>query len=125
VAGLQALGPHNLATLGLLTVIIFATGALPVRRPSRLVEHLALMAFAIFLTNEVIRIVWFGALDAVDWRSWSPSVQWTAWAVGLAAAFAGAAVFRYAFDRPTQVWFNRAKSDPRSTSTAPKAVPAL
>ena len=84
VAGLQALGPNNLATLGLLTVIIFATGALPVRRPSRLVEHLALMAFAIFLTNEVARIVWFGGLEAVDWRSWSPLVQWTAWAVGLA-----------------------------------------
>ncbi|WP_242076818.1 acyltransferase family protein [Brevundimonas diminuta] len=126
VAGLQALGPHNLATLGLLTVIIFATGALPIRSPSRLVEHLALMAFAIFLTNEVIRIVWFGVLDAVDWRSWSPSVQWTAWAVGLAAAFGGAAVFRYAFDRPTQAWFNRPQSGSRSTSPAAKSpVPAL
>jgi hypothetical protein len=84
------------------------------------------MAFAIFLTNEVIRIVWFGGLDAVDWRSWSPSVQWTAWAVGLAAAFGGAAVFRYAFDRPTQAWFNRPQSESRSTSAAAKSpVPAL
>ena len=38
----------------------------------------------------------------------------------------GAAVFRYAFDRPTQAWFNRPQSGSRSTSPAAKSpVPAL
>ena len=107
---LQAWGRYSLPTLGLLTLLIFAAGALPVRRKSRVVEHLALMAFSIFLTNEVVRIAWFGVLDAAGWSGWSPAARWAAWAAGLAAAFIAAAMFRYGFDRPTQAWVNRTES---------------
>lgn len=121
----QALGRNSLLSLGLLTVIIFAAGAAPVRRPSRIVEHLALMAFSIFLTNEVVRIVWFGALDAIGWSAWSQGLRWTAWSAGLAAAFVGAAVFRYGFDRPTQAWFNRPRPNAPRLAPAEASAPAL
>ena len=62
---LQAFGAFSLLSLGLMTVIIWAAGAIPVIKPSRLIEHLALMSFSMFLTNEVTRIVWFGLLEAL------------------------------------------------------------
>ncbi|HVL41387.1 MAG TPA: acyltransferase [Brevundimonas sp.] len=103
---LQAVGAFSLLSLGLMTMIIWAAGAVPVLRPSRLVEHLALMSFSMFLTNEVTRIVWFGLLDALGQGALSSAVRWAMWSVGLVGAFAAAAVFRYGFDRPVQAWLN-------------------
>lgn len=103
---LQAVGAFSLLSLGLMTLIIWAAGAVPVLRPSRLIEHLALMSFSMFLTNEVTRIVWFGLLDALGQGALSSAVRWGMWSVGLVAAFAAAAVFRYGFDRPVQAWLN-------------------
>lgn len=115
LALVQAVGPFGLASLLLMTLIIWAAGALPVVRPSRLIEHLGLMSFAMFLTNEVTRIVWFGAFDAVGQSDWSVGMRWGVWAAGLAAAFMGAAAFRYGFDRPVQDRLN----PPRSATPAP------
>ncbi|WP_409020789.1 acyltransferase family protein [Brevundimonas vesicularis] len=102
----QAIGDLALISLILLTILIWAAGALPVARPSRLIEQLGLMAFAMFLTNEVTRIVWFGAFDALGQADWSLAVRWGVWAAGLITAFVGAAIFRYGFDRPVQAWLN-------------------
>jgi len=115
LALVQAVGPFGLASLLLMTAIIWAAGALPVVRPSRLIEHLGLMSFAMFLTNEVTRIVWFGLFDAVGQADWSAEIRWGVWGAGLATAFVGAAVFRYGFDRPVQAWLN----PPGSTTLAP------
>ncbi|QTN20836.1 acyltransferase [Brevundimonas sp. AJA228-03] len=103
---LQAFGAFSLLSLGLMTVIIWGAGAMPVLRPSRLVEHLALMSFSMFLTNEVSRIVWFGFLDALGQDALSASLRWALWSIGFAGAFVAAAVFRYGFDRPVQTWLN-------------------
>ncbi len=97
---------HDLASLGFMTAIILAAGAIPVARPSRLVEQLALMAFSMFLTNEVSRIIWFGAFEALGFATWPELVRWGVWLAGLTSAFVGAAVFRYGFDRPVQTWLN-------------------
>ncbi|WP_439478368.1 hypothetical protein [Brevundimonas sp.] len=83
-------------------------------RPSRLIEHLALMSFSMFPTNEVSRIVWFGLLDALGHDALSSSARWALWTVGFVGAFVGAAVFRYGFDRPVQTWLN--PSPPRGRS---------
>ncbi len=122
----QVIGDLALVSLILLTVLIWAAGALPTVRPSRLIEHLGLMSFAMFLTNEVARIVWFGAFDALGQADWSTVVQWTVWAVGLAAAFVGAAVFRYGFDRPVQAWLNpprpRLRTHSQNSTVAARAM---
>ena len=105
----QAFGAFSLLSLGLMTVIIWAAGTVPVPNPSQLIEHLALMSFSMFLTNEVSRIAWFGLLDALGQEAWSPGVRWVLWAVGFVGAFLAAAVFRYGFDRPVQTWLNSSR----------------
>lgn len=115
----QIVGEAGLVSLALLTVLIWAAGALPVVRPSRLIEALGLMAFALFLTNEVTRIVWFGAADALGQAGWSDTVRWSVWTAGLAAAFIGAALFRYGFDRPVQARIN----PPAARTPLPGASP--
>lgn len=102
----QVIGHFALVTVVLLTVLIWAAGALPTVRPSRLIEHLGLMSFAMFLTNEVSRIVWFGVFDALGHSNWPLGLRWGVWSAGLVTAFLAAAVFRYGFDRPAQAWLN-------------------
>src|SRR3990167_3379957 len=125
LVGLQAFGAFSLLSLGLMTVIIWAAGAVPVRSPSRMIEHLALMSFSMFLTNEVSRIVWFGLLYALGQEAWSSDVRWVLWAIGLVGAFVAAAVFRYGFDRPVQTWLSpsrRPGSTRRSAAATERAV---
>lgn len=119
LVGLQAFGAFSLVSLGLMTVIIWAAGAVPVRSPSRLIEHLALMSFSMFLTNEVSRIVWFGLLDALGQEAWSSGVRWVLWAIGLVGAFVAAAVFRYGFDRPVQTWLSPSRRGGRPECRPP------
>ena len=107
---LQAFGAFSLLSLGLMTVIIWAAGAIPVLKPSRLVEHIALMSFSMFLTNEVTRIVWFGLLEALGQAALPSGARWALWSVGFIGAFVVAAVFRYGFDLPVQTWFGSSRS---------------
>ena len=129
LVGLQAFGAFSLVSLGLMTVIIWAAGAVSVRRPSRLIEHLALMSFSMFLTNEVTRIVWFGLLDALGQDALSSGVRWALWSIGFIGAFAAAAVFRYGFDRPVQSWLNpsrvRLAAADRNAPATPRASGAV
>ena len=106
---LQAFGAFSLLSLGLMTVIIWAAGAIPVLKPSRLVEHLALMSFSMFLTNEVTRIVWFGLLEALGQDALPSGARWALWSIGFIGAFVAAAVFRYGFDRPVQTWLGSSR----------------
>ncbi len=117
LVGVQSIGGLDILSLILLTVLIWSAGALPTVRPSRLIEHLGLMSFAMFLTNEVTRIVWFGALDALGQSGWSAAVRWFVWMAGITTAFAAAAAFRYGFDRPIQSWLN----PPRPRTASPGA----
>ena len=97
---------HALVSLTLISLIILAAGAVPVTRPSKLVEKAAVMSFAMFITNEPVRIVWFGLVNAVEARVALPvGVQWGLWAMGVAAAFAFA--FNAVIDQPLQ---NRIKA---------------
>jgi len=120
---MQAFGAFSLLSLGLMTVIIWAAGAIPVLRPSRLIEHLALMSFSMFLTNEVSRIVWFGLLDALGQDTLPSGARWALWSVGFAGAFAAAAVFRYGFDRPVQTWLNPSRRNRAVGDHAAVAAP--
>ena len=76
------------------------------------------MSFSIFLTNEVVRIVGFGTLDAAGQTGWPMAVRWTVWGCGLIAALGGAAAFRYIFDRPSQDWLCARAESGRSETPA-------
>jgi peptidoglycan/LPS O-acetylase OafA/YrhL len=71
-----------------------------------------------FITNEVVRIAWFGVANVAIARFALPvAAQWALWAAGVAAAFAFAWLFHVAIDTPVQdrirVWLKgRARRAP-------------
>lgn len=109
LAMLQAHGAYSLVSLALICLMIVAAAAIPIARPSRLVEQAALASFAIFITNEVVRIAYFGVANVVIARLGLPlPLQWAVWAGGIVSAFGFAFAFYGAFDAPSQAWLARA-----------------
>ncbi|MEO6339516.1 MAG: acyltransferase [Caulobacteraceae bacterium] len=103
--GVQALGRYSIVSLALIGVIIIAAGAIPVRRKSALVERAALISFSMFITNEVVRIGWFGVVNVVQARfPLSPPLQWALWIFGVMLALVFAVAFHYLIDMPSQKW---------------------
>lgn len=103
LAGVQSFDKHALVSLALIALIILAAGAVPVTRPSKWIEKAAVVSFAMFITNEVVRIAWFGVANvAIDRLSLSEPVQWLIWGAGVTAAFVFAWVFHVLIDAPIQ-----------------------
>lgn len=103
LAVLQYFDKNALASLVCISLIILAAGAVPPKAPSKLVEKLAVVSFAMFITNEVVRIYWFGIGDLVVARlNLGETAQWTIWGLGVAAAFMFAFVFHQLIDAPLQ-----------------------
>ena len=56
-----------------------------------------------FITNEVVRIAWFGVVNVVVARMALPvTAQWGLWVLGVMAAVAFAFAFHFAVDDPIQ-----------------------
>ena len=108
LAFVQYFDKHALVSLTLISLIILAAGAVPVTRPSKLVQKAAVVSFSMFITNEVVRIAWFGAANVAIARfGLSEPVQWALWGAGVVAAFVFAFAFHIAIDQPIQ---NRVKA---------------
>ena len=117
LAGVQYFDKHALISLTLISLIIVAAGAVPVTRPSKWVEKAAVVSFAMFITNEVVRIAWFGVANvAIARLGLSEPVQWVIWGLGVVAAFVFAWVFHILIDDPLQTrikaWLRRRRSQP-------------
>jgi peptidoglycan/LPS O-acetylase OafA/YrhL len=107
LAAFQAFGRFSLVSLALICVMILAAGAVPVLRKSRLVEKAALVSFSMFITNEVVRIGYFGVVNVLEARLHAPAAaQWALWAGGVVCAVLFALGFHYVVDMPTQRWLN-------------------
>ncbi len=103
LAFVQYFDKHALISLACISVIILAAGAVPTTRPSKWVEKAAQVSFSMFITNEVVRIAWFGVANVAIARFALPTgVQWALWAGGVAAAFVFAWLFHFAIDNPIQ-----------------------
>jgi peptidoglycan/LPS O-acetylase OafA/YrhL len=90
-------------SLAMLAALIIAAGAIPVVKPSRLVAKAAVVSFSMYITNEVFRIAYFGAVNVLEVRVHLPAgAQWALWACGIGGALAAAFVFHYLADMPTQ-----------------------
>ncbi|NBB52865.1 acyltransferase family protein [Rhizobium sp. CRIBSB] len=108
----QAFDKNALISLTFISIIILAAGAIPVVRPSKWIEQAALVSFSMFITNEVVRIAWFGVVNvAVAKLALPVTVQWGLWAAGVAAAVAFAFAFHHLIDAPIQTriraWLKR------------------
>jgi peptidoglycan/LPS O-acetylase OafA/YrhL len=115
---------HALVALVLISLIILAAGAVPVTRPSKLVERLSVMSFSMFITNEVTRIAWFGLANVLIARFALPAgVQWSLYVGGIAAAFAVAFAFHTLIDQPMQTrikgWLKARRNRRATVVTAP------
>lgn len=103
LAVVQNFDKHALISLSLISIIILAAGAVPVTRPSKLVEKAAQVSFSMFISNEVVRIAWFGVVNVAATRfALSEPIQWVLWAMGVAAAVGFAFAFHFAIDNPIQ-----------------------
>ena len=96
----------------MIAIIILAAGAVPVKTPSKLVETAAMVSFSMFITNEVVRIAWFGVVNALAVKLALPvGVQWGLWVLGVMAAVGFAFAFHFAVDNPIQTrirgWLKR------------------
>jgi peptidoglycan/LPS O-acetylase OafA/YrhL len=99
-----------------------------VRKPSKLVETAAMVSFSMFITNEVVRIAWFGVVNVMAAKLALPAlVQWGLWGLGVLAAVAFAFAFHFAIDDPIQSrirrWFrSRAGGRPAARAEAGPVV---
>ena len=108
LAIVQAFDKHALISIGFISLILLAAGAIPVTRPSKWIEKASVVSFAMFITNEPVRIAWFGVVNVLIARLALPvGVQWGLWAAGVAAAFVFAFAFHTWLDQPIQ---NRIKA---------------
>ena len=121
LAFVQYFDKHALVSLTCISLIILAAGAVPVVRPSRLVEKLSVLSFSMFITNEVVRIAWFGFANVAIARfSLSEPIQWVIWFGGVVAAFVFAFAFHTVIDQPIQTFVKRGlkgRSGRRSTTS--------
>jgi peptidoglycan/LPS O-acetylase OafA/YrhL len=102
-------------------VIIHAAGAIPVIRPSIWVEKAAQVSFSMFITNEVVRVAWFGVANVAIAKLALPLVaQWALWGAGVGAAVAFAFLFHFTVDTPIQ---NRIRAWLKTRSR--RAAPAI
>ena len=121
----QYFDKHALVSLACISIIILAAGATPTPRPSKWVEKAAMVSFSMFITNEVVRIAWFGVANALVARLGAPMpVQWALWFAGVAAAFVFAFLFHALIDTPIQArirtWLKN-----RRTRPAPALQPVV
>ena len=125
---LELFDKHALIALLLISLIILSAGAVPVPRPSKLVERASVMSFSMFITNEATRIAWFGVANVLIARfALTIAVQWMLFAGGIGAAFAVAFLFHTFIDQPMQTrikgWLKRRKT--RRAAVAPTPAGAL
>lgn len=103
LALVQSFDKHALVSLVCISIIILAAGAVPTLRPSKWVEKAAQVSFAMFISNEVVRIAWFGGANVVIAKFALPvAAQWALWVAGVAAAFVFAFLFHVLIDAPIQ-----------------------
>ena len=124
----QVFDKNALISLAMISIIILAAGAVPVHRPSKLVETAALVSFSMFISNEVIRIAWFGVVNVVVSQfALSTPVQWALWVGGVLTAVAFAFVFHFVIDDRIQsrirAWLKVRRSR-RAPSNSPAGVVA-
>ena len=114
LVALQFAGRFDTLSIALIAVLVAGAGAMPARRPSYLLEKGALVSFAIFITNEFVRNVYFGALHVYARHHLLNDAQaWGVWWLSLAVAVAFAVGFHYLVDMPTQRWIRARRKGAR------------
>ena len=86
-----------------LAAIILAAGAHVPRRPSKRVEQAAAISFALFITHNLLGLIYFKALALLPLEL-DGAAAWAVWAAVFPASLLGAFVFHHWIDTPIQAW---------------------
>jgi peptidoglycan/LPS O-acetylase OafA/YrhL len=104
VVALQALGRFDHASLALLGLLIYAAGASGVKGWAW-ANTAGRLSFALFLTNQLTAVAWFGVQHAVAHKlNLGAPMLWLTWALALPACIVVAWLFERFIDAPLQVW---------------------
>ncbi len=120
LVALQFFGRFDFISIALISMLVAGAGAIPAARPSYLLEKGALISFAVFITNEFVRNVWFGLIHVVArHHTFTTAQSWGLWWLALGVAIAFAVAFHYLVDMPTQRWIRAwRRADKRPTAQA-------
>jgi peptidoglycan/LPS O-acetylase OafA/YrhL len=86
-----------------IAAVILAAGSHKPRQGSSFVASAAALSFALFLTHNLVGLVWFRLPGLLPWSLGEP-LQWAWWAAGLTTTLIAAAVFHHWIDTPLQSW---------------------
>jgi peptidoglycan/LPS O-acetylase OafA/YrhL len=101
-----------------LAAIILAAGTHAPRQPSKTVAEAARISFALFITHNLVGLVWFKGLMLLPWTL-SGSVAWALWALIFPICLGAALVFDRWIDAPIQAWIKPRLARPRAEHTRP------
>jgi peptidoglycan/LPS O-acetylase OafA/YrhL len=99
----QAVSGWSLGAVLGLAAVILAAGTHRPRRGSPLVARAAAVSFALFLTHNLVGLVWFRALGFLPWTLPEPA-EWALWASAFPACLTAAWMFDRWIDGPVQAW---------------------
>jgi peptidoglycan/LPS O-acetylase OafA/YrhL len=126
VVALQLLGRFDHASLAILGVLVYAAGASDAKGWGW-AGLAGRLSFALFLTNQLSAVAWFGAQHAAAAKlGFTTPMLWLTWALALPACIAVAWVFDRFVDAPLQVWIkDRSRPKTPAPMVAEPAKPAL
>jgi peptidoglycan/LPS O-acetylase OafA/YrhL len=122
VLALQVVGRFDHLSLALLGLLIYAAGASGAKGWGW-AGLAGRLSFSLFLTNQLVAVVWFGVLRAVAGKlAFDAPLLWLTWAMALPACVLAAWLFERFVDAPLQVWI---KGLSRREGTIKPTQPAL
>lgn len=102
--GLQMVGEYAYPSLFLLGVLIFSASG-SARNGWAWAKTGGRLSFSLYLTNQLVGVVWFGALRVLEQKTALPAAAlWGLWALAFPAALVVAALFERLIDAPLQAW---------------------
>jgi len=106
-----------------LVAIIAAAGSHAPRRPSALLAGAGALAFALFITHNLVGLVWFRAFSLTPWSESAP-IAWTVWALVFPLSLLAAWIFDRLIDAPVQAWLKPRLAGAGRPGARASALPA-
>jgi peptidoglycan/LPS O-acetylase OafA/YrhL len=99
----QGVGGWGFVSMVGIAAVILAAGTHAPRRSSKMVERAAALSFSLFITHNLIGLVWFRAVKLAPWEL-PETAAWAAWALIFPVSLLSALMFDRCIDSPMQAW---------------------
>jgi peptidoglycan/LPS O-acetylase OafA/YrhL len=102
--GVQMVGRFDLFSILLIALIVSVAGSHVPRRPSKLWAHAADVSFSLYITHDLVGMVWCRILPVTLIESKGMGVWWAGWGGSVLFSFLVAVGFHRFIDAPIQRW---------------------